>query len=69
MRPLRISEGCIDDPKSSTLTPSCCGHRVLGLYVGDALGLLLMRWLPLASLAIVRRELGRPDWPFDLTPA
>ncbi|WP_395795181.1 hypothetical protein [Aquimonas sp.] len=59
----------VDGPNSSALKLSLCGHRLLGLTVGDALSLPVLLRLPLASLAIVRRELGRPDWPFDLTPA
>lgn len=55
----------IDDRGSGSLRLSFFGHRGLGLYVGGLLSLLVLLWLPLAGLAIVRRALGRPLWPFD----
>jgi len=66
---LAQAQGFIDDPQSSALNLSFYGHRALGLYVGGGLSLLVLLWMPLAGLAIVRRVLGRPYWPFDMTPS
>ncbi|MBK6728367.1 MAG: hypothetical protein IPG63_14145 [Xanthomonadales bacterium] len=62
---LAQAQGFIDDPQSRALDLSFYAHRVMGLYVGGLLSLLVLLWLPLAGLAIVRRVLGRPYWPFD----
>jgi len=62
---LAQAQGFIDDRNGRSLDLSFYAHRVMGLYVGGLLSLLVLLWLPLASLAIVRRVLGRPYWPFD----
>lgn len=62
---LAQAQSFIDDRGSRSLGLSFFAHRVMGLYVGGLLSLLVLLWLPLAGLAIVRRVLGRPYWPFD----
>ncbi len=62
---LAQAQGFIDDRNGRSLDLSFYAHRVMGLYVGGLLSLLVLLWLPLAGLAIVRRVLGRPYWPFD----
>lgn len=62
---LAQAQGFIDDGGSRSLELSFFAHRVMGLYVGGLLSLLVLLWLPLAGLAIARRVLGRPYWPFD----
>ena len=62
---LAQAQGFIDDRNSRSLDLSFYAHRVMGLYVGGLLSLLVLPWLPLAGIAIVRRVLGRPYWPFD----
>jgi hypothetical protein len=66
---LAQAQGFIDDPNSSSLALSFMAHRVLSLYIGLPLSLLVLLYLPLLGLAIVRRVLGRPYWPFDITRA
>ena len=54
----------LDDPNSQSLDFTFYAHRVIGLYVGLPVSLLALLYLPLLGLAIVRKVLKRPYWPF-----
>ena len=62
---LQQAQAFLDDRNSTTLSLSFYAHRVMGLYVGSLLSLLVLLYLPLLGLSITRRVLGRPYWPFD----
>jgi hypothetical protein len=54
----------IDSKVGNTLSFSFFAHSA-GLYVGGLLSLFALLFPPLLGLAIVRRVLDRPYWPFD----
>lgn len=55
----------LDTRESGHLHLSFFAHRVMGLYIGLPISLLVLLYLPLLGLAIVRLVLKRPYWPFD----
>ncbi|MGQ0800241.1 MAG: hypothetical protein ACT4NL_09040 [Pseudomarimonas sp.] len=59
----------LDDPDSTSLSLSFMAHRVMGLYVGGLLSLLVLLYLPLLGLTLTRLLLRRPYWPFDARSA
>ncbi len=54
----------IDNQESGALPFSFYAHAA-GFYVGGFLSLFALLFPPLLGLAIVRRVLGQPYWPFD----
>ena len=62
---LAQTQAFLDDPRSASLQLSFYAHRLFGLYLGVPFSLLVLLWLPLVGLAITRKVLGRPYWPFD----
>jgi hypothetical protein len=62
---LAQAQAFLDDPRSASLSQSFYAHRPFGLYLGLPFSLLVLLWLPLVGLAITRKLLGRPYWPFD----
>ncbi len=63
---LAQSQKFLDDPGQASFSTSFMAHRVLGLYVAGPFCLLVLLYLVLLSLAVTRRVLGRPYWPFDV---